>query len=130
MSIVEKYRDEIVDNDRPIIKTLLKLGVPLMLVQLVHISYHIVDAYWLGQYSSELIAAPRQVWPTFMLFHALSMALSTANLALLSQYVGARMYDKVRETLSKFFTVSLILGVLFSVLYFALREVVFGIMLV
>jgi len=79
---VKKYRDRIVSG--PIIRTALWLGLPLMIVQIVQVSYNIADAFWLSRYSDVAMAVPRQTWPLFMFFSAFSTALSSANLALIS----------------------------------------------
>jgi Na+-driven multidrug efflux pump len=60
----------------PIGRTLLQLGVPLMIVQLVNISYNIADAFWLSRYSSVAYATPRQVWPFFMFINAIAQVVS------------------------------------------------------
>ena len=123
MTTIDRYRDEIVNG--PIVKTLLWLGFPLMLVQLVNVSYNIADAFWLSKYSDVAMAVPRQAWPPFMLFNAFNMAISTANMALLSQYIGGRRYEEASEVASKFFTVALITSLAFGLTYFSLRYPIF-----
>jgi len=122
-AVVDKYRERIVNG--PVLKTLIWLGTPLMIVQLVNVSYNIADAYWLSRYSNVAMAVPRQVWPSFMFFNALAMALSTANMALLSQYIGAKVYDKASEIASKFFTVASLTGIVLGLAYFTIRELIF-----
>ncbi len=123
VATIDKYRSEIVNG--PIVKTLLWLGFPLMLVQLINVSYNVADAFWLSRYSDVAMAVPRQAWPPFMFFNAFNMAISTANMALLSQYIGARRYDEASNVASKFFTVSLITSFVFGLTYFSLRYPLF-----
>ncbi len=123
VTTIEGYRNEVVGG--PIVRTLLKLGLPLMIVQLVHISYNVADAFWLSKYSDVAMAVPRQVWPLLMFFNAVLMALSTANMALLSQYVGARRYGDASSTASKFLTVAALLGVGSGITYLSIRYYVF-----
>lgn len=120
---IDKYRDTIVNG--PVVKTLLRLGFPLMIVQLVNISYSIADAFWLSRYSDVAMVVPRQVWPLVMFFNAFLMALSTANMALLSQYIGARQYDEASNTVSKFFTVTVLLSVGSGLTFLTLRYYIF-----
>ncbi len=120
---IDKYRNEIVNG--PITKTLLWLGFPLMLVQLVNVSYNVADAFWLSKYSDVAMAVPRQAWPPYMFFNAFNMAISTANMALLSQYIGARRYEEASNVASKFFTVTLITSFAFGLTYFSLRYPLF-----
>jgi len=121
--VIDGYRAEVVGG--PIVKTLLKLGFPLMLVQLVHISYNVADAFWLSKYSDVAMAVPRQVWPLLMFFNAVLMALSTANMALLSQYVGARRYDEASSVASKFLTVATLISLMSGLTYFYIRYYIF-----
>ncbi|MEM0014594.1 MAG: MATE family efflux transporter [Zestosphaera sp.] len=120
---IERYRNEIVNG--PIVKTLLWLGFPLMIVQLVNVSYNVADAFWLSKYSDVAMAVPRQAWPPFTFFNAFNMALSTANMALLSQYIGARRYGGASDVASRFFTVTAITSLMFGITYFMLRYYLF-----
>jgi Na+-driven multidrug efflux pump len=79
---VDRYRDSIVNGS--VVRTLLRLGLPLIVIQLVNVSYNIADAFWLSIYSDVSMAVPRQVWPPIMFFNTFLIALSTANIALLS----------------------------------------------
>ncbi len=121
--VIDGYRDVIVGG--PIIRTLLRLGLPLMAVQLVNISYNIADAFWLSRYGDAAMVVPRQVWPLLMFFNAFLMALSTANMALLSQYVGARRYGDAGDVASKFFTAAVLLGITSGITYMSVRYYVF-----
>ena len=118
-----KYRERIVKG--PIVRTMLWLGLPLIVVQLIQISYNVADAFWLSMYSDVALAVPRQAWPPFLFFSAISMALSSSNLALISQYIGAKEIDRASEVASKFFTVSVVMGLLFGGTYLALRPLIF-----
>ncbi|MBS7613762.1 hypothetical protein KEJ48_05920, partial [Candidatus Bathyarchaeota archaeon] len=66
---IGKYRDKIVNG--PIIRTLLWLGAPPLLNQLIVVAYHVADTYWLSLYGEVTVAVPRQTWPVIMLFQAL-----------------------------------------------------------
>jgi len=121
--VIDIYRDEILHG--PIYKVLLRLGTPLLLVQLINISYNVADAYWLSQYSTVDLAVPRQVWPTFMLFQALAMALSAANQSLISQYIGAKMYSDAARVIRQYLTVSTSFGAILGISYYLLRPIIF-----
>lgn len=96
-----------------------------MIVQLVNVSYNIADAFWLSKYSDVSMAVPRQVLPLIMFFNTFLFALSTANMALLSQYVGARRYDEASSTASKFLTVAVLLSFGSGLTFLTLRYYVF-----
>jgi len=59
-----------------------------------------------------------------MFFGALSMALSSANLALISQYIGAKEFEVASRAASRNLTVSVIFGFLLGVIYIVLRPII------
>lgn len=121
---VERYREAIVSG--PILSTMIRLGLPLMLTDVVMLMYNIADAYWLSRYSPYALAVPRQTWPLFLVFNSLLIGISNANLAILSQYVGAKAYDKVSETTSKLFTVAMGIALTLFLLYEATKVSIFS----
>jgi len=120
---IGKYRDRIVNG--PIIRTVLWLGLPPLINQLVIVAYSVADMYWLSSYSEVTVAVPRQMFPVLILFQALAMALTTATLSIVSQYVGGKEYKKASLEASRFFTVSFLAGAVLSLSLFALRGVIF-----
>lgn len=121
--LLNKHRDKIVNG--PILRTLLWLGAPPLLNQLVIIAYNTADAYWLSQYSDILIAVPRQVWPIYMLFNVFAMALTAVSMSMISQYVGGKMYREASRSASRLFTVSFLMGALICIAFLALKEIIF-----
>ncbi|MEM1911371.1 MAG: MATE family efflux transporter [Sulfolobales archaeon] len=124
MKVAEKYREKIVSGDP--LKVVLWLAAPLVVAQLVHVSYNLVDALWLSKLYEGALAVPRQVWPTLMFFYAIAMALSSANLAMISQYVGAERYDEASKTASKLFVFNLTLALAICLAYYTLRPYIFS----
>ncbi|MEM4831889.1 MAG: MATE family efflux transporter, partial [Sulfolobales archaeon] len=124
MKVAEKYRERIVSGDP--LKVVLWLAAPLVVAQLVHVSYNFVDALWLSKLYEGALAVPRQVWPTLMFFYAIAMALSSANLAMISQYVGAERYDEASKTASKLFVFNLTLALAICLAYYTLRPYIFS----
>ncbi len=121
---ISKYRDRIVSG--PIIRTVFWLGLPPLINQLVVVAYNVADAYWLSSYSEVTVAVPRQMFPVLMLFQALAMALTTASLGIVSQYIGGRAFKKASLEASRFFTVSFSAGAVLSLSLFLLRGVIFS----
>ena len=44
---VESYRERVVRG--PVVRTVLRLGLPLVAAQLVQVLYNVADAFWLGR---------------------------------------------------------------------------------
>ncbi|MEM3459089.1 MAG: MATE family efflux transporter [Candidatus Bathyarchaeia archaeon] len=120
---ISKYRDKIVSG--PIIRTIFWLGLPPLVNQLVVVTYNVADAYWLSSYNEIAVAVPRQMWPVLMLFQALVMALTTACLSMVSQYIGGKAYKKASLEASRFFTVAFLAGAMLSLSLLTLRGLIF-----
>ncbi|MEM4462536.1 MAG: MATE family efflux transporter [Candidatus Bathyarchaeia archaeon] len=120
---IGRYRDRIVEG--PILRTLIWLGIPPMLNQLVTIAYNVADAYWLSSYSELSIVAPRQTRPILMLFQALLNALNAANLSMVSQYIGSKSFKEATYEASRFMTVAVASGLSLCMLLFSLRRYIF-----
>lgn len=118
-----RYRDRITNG--PILKTLLWLGVPLLVNQIIVVAYNVADSYWLSLYGGITVGVPRQVWPVLMLFMAILNALSAANMSIVSQYIGARNYREASLSASRFFTANFLTGAALCVTLLTLREPIF-----
>lgn len=97
----------------------------MLIVRLVQDVYGIVDSFWLSRYHQLAVAVPRQVWPSYMIFAAFTMAFASANTALLAQYAGAALYKEFSTTASKFVLVSSLGGVFFGTLFYILAPHIF-----
>jgi len=94
----------------------------MVVYEAVHVSYNLVDAYWLSIWGGATFTVPRLTRPTYMLFEAVFMGLGAANLALMSQYVGGRRYGEAARTFSRFLTASLVLGLALTLTYARVSE--------
>lgn len=118
-----RYRDRITNG--PILKTLLWLGIPLLVNQIIVVAYNVADSYWLSLYGGITVGVPRQVWPVLMLFMAILNALSAANMSIVSQYIGAKNYREASLSASRFFTANFLTGAALCVTLLTLREPIF-----
>jgi len=105
------YRERILTGDP--IKVTLWLAWPIILGNIVNISYNLIDAFWLGKLGAEAFSAPTVSWPLIMFFHSIGMGFSFAGVTFVSQYVGsgsAKMARKAAGMLVGFsFLLSLII---------------------
>uniref|UniRef100_A0A7C4JJL6 MATE family efflux transporter n=1 Tax=Ignisphaera aggregans TaxID=334771 RepID=A0A7C4JJL6_9CREN len=118
-----RYSQEILNG--PVIATFLRLGVPLLIVRIIQDLYLLVDMFWLSRYNQFIMATPRQVMPSYMMFTAFINSFCSANLALLTQYIGAGMYDNVLNTFRKMITISVLGGLASGSLFFTLSPYLF-----
>jgi len=71
----------------PLLRTLLRLGIPLAVGWSLQSFYMIVDAFWLGKWSKTALSGMFQ-----MVALAVNMGLGAAATAVVSQYAGARRH--------------------------------------
>lgn len=92
---VERMRDQILNG--PIVKTLILLAYPLIINQLVQVLYNLTDTFWLGKLGRLELSAPGTAWPLVWFFMSIGMGFATAGFAFVSQYVGAKDYEKANR---------------------------------
>jgi len=97
---VLRYRDRILRGG--VLSTTLWLAWPIILANLVNISYNLVDAFWLGKLGASAFSAPTVSWPLIMFLHSVGMGLSFAGVTLISQYVGAGSAELARKSTGMF----------------------------
>lgn len=99
--------------------------MPLLIVRIIQDLYLLVDMFWLSRYNQFIMATPRQVMPSYMMFTAFINSFCSANLALLTQYIGAGMYDNVLNTFRKMMTISILGGSASGLLFFIISPYLF-----
>jgi putative MATE family efflux protein len=73
----------------PITKSLLRLAWPVMLSNLFHTLYNLVDTLWLGRLGTAHVAAPGISWPVIFMGISIGAGATIAGTALVAQYTGA-----------------------------------------
>jgi putative MATE family efflux protein len=98
----------------PILSSLLKLTVPIILLQLLQAAYQLIDAFWVGRLGGNAVAAVSVTTPFVFLSIAIGAGLAIAGSVLVAQYVGARnqaMVDHMAgQTLLLVLLISVCLG--------------------
>lgn len=100
----------------PILKSLLKLTLPIILLQLMQAAYQLIDAFWVGRLGGDAVAAVSVTTPFVFLSIAIGAGLAIAGSVLVAQYVGARNQPMVNhvagQTLLMVLIISIIVGAL------------------
>src|ERR1043166_1284754 len=98
----------------PILRSLLKLAIPISLANILQAAYQLIDAFWVGRLGGNAVAAVSVSTPIMFLTIGLGAGLAIAGSTLAAQYFGARnqeMVDHVAaQTLVMVFIVSVVLG--------------------
>src|SRR4051812_22862441 len=100
----------------PILRSLLKLAIPISVANILQAAYQLIDAFWVGRLGGNAVAAVSVSTPIMFLTIALGAGLAIAGSTLIAQYFGARnqeMVDHVAaQTLLMVVFVSVVLGTL------------------
>jgi len=98
----------------PIVPSLLKLAVPIVLANVLQSAYQLTDAFWVGRLGGAAVAAVSVSFPIIFLLIALGMGFGIAGSTLVAQYQGAgdsRMVNHVAaQTLLMVALTSAVLG--------------------
>jgi putative MATE family efflux protein len=98
----------------PIVPSLLKLAVPIVLANVLQSTYQLTDAFWVGRLGGAAVAAVSVSFPIIFLLISLGMGFGIAGSTLVAQYQGAgngRMVNHVAaQTLVMVVLTSAVLG--------------------
>ena len=109
-----KTRDEFDLTSGGVAKPLFYLALPIIITNLFQTAYNLADTFWLGQYSTNALAAISFAFPMVFLVISLALGLSVAGSVLVAQYVGAgkerRAEYAASQTVAFSVLTSLVLG--------------------
>jgi putative MATE family efflux protein len=96
-------------------KPLFFLAMPIVITNLFQTAYNLADTFWLGQYSTDALAAISFAFPMVFLLISFGMGISVAGSVLVAQYTGAKEEREAEYAASQTVTfallVSLVLGI-------------------
>ncbi|WP_255149152.1 MATE family efflux transporter [Halorarius halobius] len=84
-----KGQEELELTEGGIAKPLFFLSLPIVVTNLLQTAYNLADTFWLGQYSTEALAAISFAFPMVFLLISLGLGLSVAGSVLVAQNTGA-----------------------------------------
>ena len=103
-------------TDGGIVRHLILFSLPLLAGNVFQQLYNTVDTWVVGNYvSNEAFSAVGTVGPIINMLIGFFLGLSTGAGVVISQYYGARRFDKVHDTVHTAFVITLILAVVLSV---------------
>ncbi|AGB15171.1 Na+-driven multidrug efflux pump [Halovivax ruber XH-70] len=73
-----------------LVKPLFHLAWPIVVIQLLQVTYNVADTLWLGRLSTESVGAISLAFPLIFLMIAIAGGFTTAGAILVAQYTGAR----------------------------------------
>jgi len=116
LSLVRPRKD--VDmTEGPIVGHLIRFAMPLLIGNIFQQLYNTVDTWVVGNYvSKDAFAAVGSVGPIINMLIGFFLGLSSGAGVVISQYYGAKKYDKVSETVHTSIVMTLVMGIVFTFL--------------
>ncbi|MBX0325273.1 MATE family efflux transporter [Halomicroarcula sp. F13] len=103
-------------------KPLFFLSMPIVVTNLFQTAYNLADTFWLGQYSTDALAAISFAFPMVFLLISLGMGISVAGSVLVAQFTGADEEREAEYAASQTVTFAVIVSILLGVVgYFGVE---------
>jgi len=102
--------------DRPVLPTLVRLAWPIVVGHLLHLTYQLVDTFWVGRLGAVPLAAVSVSFPPLFIVFSLAAGFSISGVALVSQYSGAARKDQASLAAGQVIAFSLLLSMALAVL--------------
>jgi len=112
ISALFKGREEFDLTSGSIGKPLFFLSMPIVVTNLFQTAYNLADTFWLGQYSTDALAAISFAFPMVFLLISLGMGISVAGSVLVAQYTGAGKEREAEYAASQTMTFAVIASIL------------------
>ena len=112
VGVVFKNQDEFDLTSGGIRRPLLYLSLPIVVTNLLQTAYNLVDTIWLGQYSTEALAAISFAFPVVFFLISLGLGISIAGSILVAQHTGAGNERRAEFVASQTVTFALLVSVL------------------
>ncbi|ELY63267.1 MATE family efflux transporter [Natrinema versiforme] len=109
-------------------KPLFFLSMPIVVTNLFQTAYNLADTFWLGQYSTDALAAISFAFPMVFLLISLGMGISVAGSVLVAQYTGAGEEREAEYAASQTVIFAGIASVVLGVVGYAFVEEFLGVM--
>jgi putative MATE family efflux protein len=112
-----KYTGTQLMESAPVSKAIIRLALPMMAAMIAQSIYNMTDMFFIGQTGDpNMVAAVSLAFPIFMLSQALGNIFAVGSSSYISRLLGVKNYDESRNASSVCFYVSLIAGLLLTVL--------------
>ncbi|MFC4247253.1 MATE family efflux transporter [Natribaculum luteum] len=109
-------------GDRPesitegsLVRPLFHLAWPIVVIQLLQVTYNVVDTLYLGRLSAEAVGAISLAFPLIFLLIAVAGGFTTAGAILVAQYTGARGDRSAGlvagQTITTVFSLAIVIGI-------------------
>ncbi|MGB5751143.1 MAG: MATE family efflux transporter [Desulfobacterales bacterium] len=98
-------------TEGPILKTLVKLAVPVTISMVLFTVYLLVDIYFVGRLGSDAVAALSISSNAFFIHLGFSTILGTGGMALIAQAFGRKDYNHAAQVFKQSLLMALVIGI-------------------
>ncbi|MDS0300107.1 MATE family efflux transporter [Halogeometricum sp. S1BR25-6] len=123
-----KGREEFDLTEGGIARPLFYLSLPIVVTNLFQTAYNLADTFWLGQYSTDALAAISFAFPMVFLLISLGMGLSVAGSVLVAQHTGSGEPEQAEYAASQTLVFALITSAVLGVIGYLSVERVLGLL--
>lgn len=103
-----------------ILNSLTTLALPIILANILHTAYQLIDTFWLGRLGANAVAAVSLSFPILFLVLSLGAGLTLAGTVIVSQHKGAEDQRQVNYSSSQTVLVVFFISILLAILgYFS-----------
>ncbi|MFB6254647.1 MAG: MATE family efflux transporter [Halobacteriaceae archaeon] len=110
-------------------KPLFFLSLPIVITNLLQTAYNLADTFWLGQYSTNALAAITFAFPLVFLMFSLGMGVTVAGSVLVAQHIGADEEQQAMYAASQTVSFAIVVATLLGIVgYMVVDEIllIFG----
>jgi putative MATE family efflux protein len=102
-------------------KRIFSLSWPIVITQMLNMFYNLTDAFWIGNLEGTAAVAAIQIsGPVYGMIVAIGFGFSSAAVALISQYTGARLDERASHTSSQIIGTTFLFSLLLAVIGYLL----------
>ena len=110
----------------PVWKVIVRFALPLLIGNLLQQLYNITDSIIVGQFlGKEALAAVSASFFIYYFIISLVIGVGSGTSVVVSQFFGAKQYDKVQRAFSSFFIFMLVAGIALSIAGIIFAEPIF-----
>lgn len=109
-------------TDKPILKTLFALSLPVMIGEGMQLLYNLADTFWVGQLGSVELAAISLSFPIIFVIFSLGAGFSFSGTTLVSQHTGAEQPIEADKAASQLLVFAFLISILLAVVGYFVGE--------
>lgn len=99
-----------------ILKSLVSLAWPIIMANILHTMYQLIDTFWLGRLGANAVASVSLSFPILFLVLSLGGGLTLAGTVIVSQHKGAKNQKKVNYSSSQTVMVIFVISILLALI--------------